>query len=257
MLLEEVWEDTAADAITKELTPLGYAATRPLIHGILGLGSGLLLLVKAPLRVTDWTFAPFALTTFTDSFVRKGVLQATVEDSDTGARFVLIGTHTVAIDTNNGAPTDRGQIDAIMSQADQILAAVESRSAHGQLPALLLGDFNVGPGYADAAYRKVAGLPGLRESGDVLFPGAPLITWDPGNPLVKNGGYPNEPAAKIDHIFVRDGGSMRWTPVAARVDMSEPVTGLAFTPKGGSSPIPTPLSDHYAFVVEVELSPAR
>jgi hypothetical protein len=256
MLLEEVWEDTAADAITKELTPLGYAATRPGIHGILGLGSGLLLFVKAPLRVTDWTFTPFAHTTFTDSFVRKGVLGATVTDVDTGVRFALIGTHTVALDTKNGTPTERGQVDAIMSQADQIHAAVTARSVHGQLPALLLGDFNVGPGYADAAYRKIASLDGLRESGDVIYPGAPLVTWDPGNPLVKNGNYPNEPAAKIDHIFVRDGGSMRWNPVAARADMSDPVAGLVFTPKGGASPIPTPLSDHYAFVADVELSAA-
>jgi hypothetical protein len=257
MLLEEVWEDTAADAITKELTPLGYAATRPAIHGILGLGSGLLLFVKAPLRVTDWTFTPFAHSTFTDSFVRKGVLEATVEDADTGTRFALVGTHTVAVDTNNGQPTDRSQMEAIMSQVDQVLAAVSSRSGHGQLPALLLGDFNVGPGYADTAYKRITSLDGLRESGEVLFPGAPLVTWDPGNPLVKFGGYPNEPAAKIDQIFVRNGGGRHWVPTAALVDMRDPIQGLTFTPKGAVSPIPIPLSDHYAFVAEVELAPEQ
>jgi hypothetical protein len=256
MLLEEVWEDTAAYAITQELAPLGYAATRPSLHGILGLGSGLLLFVKAPLRIAEWTFTPFARSTFFDSFVRKGVLEATVEDAATGARFALVGTHTVAVDTNNGAPTDRSQIEAITSQADQVTAAVTARSVHSELPALLLGDFNVGPGYADVAYRRLLSLDGLRESGEAIYPGAPLVTWDPSNPLVKFGGYPNEPAAKIDHVFLRDGASSRWTPTAARADMSDPVPGLTFIPKGASSPVATPLSDHYAFVAEVDLAPS-
>lgn len=257
MLLEEVWEDTAADAITRELTPLGYAAVHPTDHTIIGLSTGLLLFVGQPLKVLDWKFTPFAHTTFTDGFVRKGVLQVGLEDTSSGARFALVGTHTVAVDTNNGAPTDKGQIDAIMRQADQVRAVVTERASGGSFPVLLLGDFNVGPGYADAAYRRFASVSGIRETGESLFPGAPLVTWDPGNPLVKYGNYPNEPAAKIDHVFLLDGGILRWFPSAARVLMTDPVPGLAFVPKGAAAPVPSPLSDHYAFEAVVELAASQ
>ena len=36
MLLEEVWDEGHADAIVKELSPLGYEAIRPEERGILG-----------------------------------------------------------------------------------------------------------------------------------------------------------------------------------------------------------------------------
>jgi endonuclease/exonuclease/phosphatase family metal-dependent hydrolase len=255
LLLEEVWEDAAADAVSKALAPLGYSAVKPNVRSIIGLTSGLLLLVKEPLRVAEWKFTPFSRTTFIDSFARKGVLEAVLEDLSTGARFAVVGTHTVAVDTNNGQPKDKGQLDAIFAQADQIRAAVTARSSNGSLPVLLLGDFNVGPGYVDSAYSRISSLEGLRESGEVLHPVSSLVTWDPGNPLVKYGSYPNEPPAKIDHVFLLDGSGALWTPTAARVVMSEAQPGLLFTPKGSAAQVPTPLSDHYAFLAEVDLSP--
>jgi endonuclease/exonuclease/phosphatase family metal-dependent hydrolase len=255
MLLEEVWEDAAADAISRAAAPLGYAVVRPNVHSIIGLTSGLLLLVKDPLRVVDWKFTPFSRTTFVDSFARKGVLEAVIEDPASHARFAVIGTHTVAVDTNNGEPKDKAQVDAILSQADQIRGAVSARSSGGSLPVLLLGDFNVGPGYVDAVYRRISSLEGLRESAEALAGGAPFVTWDPGNPLVRYGGYPSEPPAGIDHIFLLDGVGLHWTTRAARVAMQDPQPGVALTPKGSTVPIPCPLSDHYAFVAEVDLSP--
>lgn len=254
VLLEEVWEDAAADAISRAMAPLGYAAVKPDVRSIIGLTSGLLLLVKDPLRVVEWKFTPFARTTFVDSFARKGVLEAVIEDRAAGRRFAVIGTHTVAVDTDNGRPKDQGQLDAIVSQADQIRTAVSARSSGGSLPVLLLGDFNVGPGYVDAVYRRISGMEGLRESAEDMVGAAPLVTWDPANPLVKYGGYPNEPPAKIDHIFLLDGGGLRWIPRAARVAMKEPQPGITLTPRGSTVPIPAPLSDHYAFAAEVDLS---
>jgi len=47
------------------------------------------------LKVVDWKFTPFVKTTFTDSFARKGVLEATIENESDGTRFVLVGTHTL------------------------------------------------------------------------------------------------------------------------------------------------------------------
>ena len=254
MLLEEVWRDAYAEAIAKELASLGYAAIRPNVHSILGLNSGLLLLVKPPLTVVDWKFTPFSRTTFMDSFARKGVLEATLENSETGSRFVLMGTHTVAVDTVNGTPTDKGQVDAIMAQADQILGAFRTRSGNGKIPALLLGDFNAGPGYIAGAYEKIAGYGSMRESGAVLSPSAPIITWDPNNPLVKYGNYPEEPAAKIDHVFLQDGDVGKWSVLSARPMFIDPVQGLSIVPSGSTTAVPSTLSDHYGFFTQVELN---
>jgi endonuclease/exonuclease/phosphatase family metal-dependent hydrolase len=257
ILLEEIWQDSYARDIAGVFAGLGYASVQPDVHTIVGLNSGLLLLVKRPFAVVEWKFTPFARTTFIDSFARKGVLEAVIEDTTTAARFALIGTHTVAVDTNNGTPRDRAQVDAVMAQAAQIVKALESRSAGGSMPVLALGDFNVGPGYADAAYRAIADTRGLREAGEAMFPGAPLVTWDPGNPLVKFGGYPEEPAAKIDHIFFRDGASLSWTPVSARVVLTGTVEALRVSPPKGGPAVASPLSDHYGFMAELELSAGK
>ena len=256
ILLEEVWEDRHADAIVKQLALQGYTSVRPAEHSLLGLSSGLLLLVKPPLRVVDWKFTPFAKNTFTDSFARKGVLEATLENPETGIRFVVVGTHMVALDTVNGLPKDQGQIAAHAAQTEQILSVVQRRSENGRVPALLLGDFNVGPGYADAAYRKIAEAERLVETGASLFPGAPLISWNPGNPLVKYGRYPKEPPAKIDHVFLQGGATEGWKALTAGLAFDDPIEGLSITPPNGTAPFPTPLSDHYGFLVEVELTSA-
>jgi len=256
ILLEEVWRDQYANAIAAALAPLGYTAIMPKVHTIVGLSSGLLLLVKQPLKVVDWKFTPFVKTTFTDSFARKGVLEATIENESDGTRFVLVGTHTVALDTNNGTPTDKAQVSAIMSQAAQIRKVLASRSRNGTIPALLMGDFNVGPGYVDDAYRAIAS-DSVRETGATLQPQAPLITWDPQNPLVKYGNYPNEPPAKIDHVFLQDGTSMQWVPRDCWVRQTKPVEGLSIVPGKGAGPVPIPLSDHYAFLVRLDLLAAR
>ncbi len=251
ILLEEVWRDAYAKAIADALAPLGYSAAVPRVHSIIGLSSGLLLLVRAPLAVESWSFTPFSRTTFMDSFARKGVLQATIRDGTTGARFALVGTHTVAVDTVAGKPKDAGQVAAITAQAAQVRAALEARSEKAALPAVLLGDFNVGPGYVDEVYRAFAD--GLVDAG--LSDGGPWITWDPENPLVQYGEYPNEPAAQIDHVFLRAGAAGSWTVRSVRAVFRDPVDDVRLVPKGGAGPIPAPLSDHYGLLAVVELVP--
>ena len=174
-----------------------------------------------------------------------------------GARFVLLATHTVALDTDQGTPVDEKQVAAVKVQALRILSLLEQASPGGALPALVVGDFNVGPRYADASYRLVADAPGVVEAGAVAAPAEAFVTWDPANPLVRFGGYPNEPAAKIDHVFVRNGTAARWTVVKAAVVFTAPVDGLSFAPSRGAEPVPAPLSDHYGFLADLELETAR
>jgi hypothetical protein len=257
MLFEEVWYDSQADAIVTALSPLGYSFAHPNVHSILGLSSGLLLAVKSPLVIVDWKFTPFGRNSFIESFARKGVLEATLESPvGGGIRFVLIGTHTIALDTVNGAAKDKNQAAIHLAHAGQILSIVTARSRGGEVPILLLGDFNVGPGYADASYRTIAGVSGLREAGESLT-STPIITWDPENPLVKFGEYPLEPPAKVDHIFLLDGASLRWNPIDVQRVFDTPADSLSITPAKGPGPIPIPLSDHYGFMADVELSGTR
>ncbi len=255
MLLEEVWSDKTAQAIEKELGSQGYTFVRPTKATLLGLYGGLLLAVKAPLTVVDWKFTPFSKSTFMDSMAKKGILEATLQDPANGdQQIALVGVHTVALDTVKGQAKDQAQTDAFAIQAKEILAAVDHRSDSGRLPTILLGDFNVGPGYADAQYRLIADSGKLVEVGASLYPDSPLVTWDPQNPLVKYGEYPSEPAAKIDHVFLQNGVARTWKAVSAKVVFNLPVDDLSLAPPKGGPPVSTPLSDHYGFLADVELS---
>jgi endonuclease/exonuclease/phosphatase family metal-dependent hydrolase len=257
IVLQEAWKNAHAKAITEVLAPLGYEIVRPKGCTLIGKEGGLLVAVRQPLRIVSWSFTPFKKSTFVDSLARKGVLQAVIEHPASGARFALLATHTVALDTDQGEPVDQKQVAAVATQLQYLLSILGQASEAGSLPTLLVGDFNVGPGYADASYRLIADAPGIREAGAVTAPGEALVTWDPGNPLVQYGGYPNEPAAKIDHVFLRDGGTARWQAVRTGVVFTQPVAGLALVPAKGAATVPTPLSDHYGFFAELELESTR
>jgi endonuclease/exonuclease/phosphatase family metal-dependent hydrolase len=253
IVLQEIWRRSQAKAITEALAPLGYEVARPKRCTLIGTEGGLLVAVKRPLAIASWSFTRYRRSTFLDSLARKGVLQAEIVNPAAGARFVLIATHTVALDTDRGTPVDAKQVAAIAAQLDSLLVQLDRASEAGRLPALVAGDFNVGPGYAEASYRLVADAPGIREAGAVADPAAAWVTWDPANPLVHYGGYPNEPAAKIDHVFLRDGRDGRWTVKDAEVVFTEAVAGLSLVPSRGSQPVPTPLSDHYGFFADLDL----
>jgi endonuclease/exonuclease/phosphatase family metal-dependent hydrolase len=258
IVLEEVWKNSYAVAITEALAPLGYDIVRPKGCAVAGKEGGLLVAAKQPLRIVSWSFTRFGRSTFIDSLARKGVLAATVENPGAGgARFALFATHTVALDTDRGTPVDQKQVAVVTKELRYVLSVIEQTSAAGSLPVLLVGDFNVGPRYVDESYRVIADAPGIREAGAAAAPGDAFFTWDPGNPLVHYGGYPNEPAAKLDHVFTRDGGTARWRVLAAHVVFTRVVAGLAFVPSRGAAAVPTPLSDHYGFLAELELENAR
>jgi len=255
LLLQEVWRDRDVRAIESALALLGYSFVRPAARSIIGLTSGLLLAVKAPLHVSDWRFRRFRRSAGAEVLSSKGVLQATLETPEEGGlRLALVGTHTVALDTDNGIPTVSAQLRAFSAQAEDILRAADERSRHGELPLLILGDLNVGPSYADEAYRLIAAAEGITDVGDELHPGDPLVTWDPANPLVRYGEYPNEPPAAIDHILYRDGTTQGWRALEAGRVFDAPAPGLAVTFAGAAGALPTPLSDHYGLMTRLELT---
>jgi hypothetical protein len=95
------------------------------------------------------------------------------------------------------------------------------------------------------------------EAEESLGPSAPIVTWDPLNPLVRYGHYPQEPPAKVDHIFLGGGGTSSWTVRGARRVFDAPVVGITMRPPKRADAIEVPLSDHYGFLAEVELTHAQ
>ena len=55
--------------------------------------------------------------------------------------------------------------------------------------------------------------------------------------------------------FLKDGAALHWTPVEVRRVFDSPADSLFITPAKGAEPVPTPLSDHYGFMADVELGP--
>jgi endonuclease/exonuclease/phosphatase family metal-dependent hydrolase len=254
ILLEEVWEEGHARAVIEALAPLGYGFVRPAERNWTGIGSGLLLAVRRPLAVTRWAFIPFTRSSFPDSLARKGVLAAVVEGPEPGERFVVLGTHMVAIDTKAGVPAVPAQVEAHAFQAAQVVSEMEAWTLGGRLPALILGDFNVGPGYVQGNYDMIAAAPGV-SSVDAALGVEPPVTWDPGNPVVAAGEAPSEPPAAIDHVFLRGGTFRSWKPLAVRRVLDAPVPGIPLPAAGASESAGVPLSDHYGLLAEVELEP--
>jgi exonuclease III len=101
IVLQEVWKSAQAKAITKALAPLGYDVVRPRACTLVGKEGGLLVAARQPLRIASWSFTAFRKSTFVDSLASKGILAAVLENPGAdGTRFVLLATHTVALDTD-------------------------------------------------------------------------------------------------------------------------------------------------------------
>ena len=127
-------------------------------------------------------------------------------------------------------------------RAEQLAAVMGWREGLGssQLPLVLTGDFNAGPG-SDEVRRlngESAPYPGAPEVFDAwryVRGTEPGYTWDRSNPHVAG----PEPSYRIDYVFTgrhRDDG--RGRPVAARLFGADPIDGV----------VP---SDHYGVVVDL------
>jgi hypothetical protein len=77
-----------------------------------------------------------------------------------GAENLSILTYNVGLQKALG----RSTFTESLARKGVLEVTLEHLRRGGALPAILLGDFNVGPGYVGAAYGRIAGAAGLVEA---------------------------------------------------------------------------------------------
>ena len=202
-------------------------------------GTGLLTLSRHPMTGTSCT--AFAQQTLEEGlFGPRGMLACTVQSPGFGPVRV-INLHATA----GGAYRRKRRRGAPDRRSAQIAQAIEAAGAPFDGAVVLAGDFNCNPG-ANPVTDRLLGAAGFADiAAGLPDDERPQGTWDPANPL--NRGKASGPARRVDHIFVRPGGSHAVNVSAARTVLDEPVVRL---PSGD----PLPVSDHYGLLAELATS---
>lgn len=228
--LQEVYEPSQRAVITDGLAH-AYPHRAYIPGGRVRFDSGLLTLTRHPHRSRLERFMRGALNE--RLFASKSVLVSELDVEGVGVVTVLnLHATSGGIFTPPDHPTILVERD---HQIRQLLALADN--ARG-IP-VILGDFNAGPGVADANYRSILAA-GFVDVFATLSPESAEPTWDPQNALNAGGLHSALPPQRIDHVFVRrsdlDAGVV--TPADARVVFTETCVRL---PRGAAV---TP-SDHY------------
>jgi endonuclease/exonuclease/phosphatase family metal-dependent hydrolase len=253
IVFQEVWTPSDAKRISKALEPLSYKTWRPAGSSILGLGSGLLFAVRKPWTMDVYSFEPHKVQTGLSAFAPRGNGFGIIRNSEGKPVFVLMGTHLMAADTNNGVAVKAEELRTMLAQMDQALDLVE-RVTQSRVPLVFAGDFNAGPSYVDEVWQKALSR-GLRDSGEGIFNDKQGLTWDQDNLLVVYGNYPHENSARIDHVLLQSSKNASWSVQKAWVGESPEVVVPSLRPgttRGQTMSVP--FSDHHPYVVDLRLS---
>lgn len=261
----ELWNDRHATDLGRALKSKDYTVFRPTDRVPGAYGSGLLLALKKNYRmVYGPLFVGYTQQAGIQKLTRHGMVFALLETPN-GKRFVLAGTHTQAVSTKDGKSTNPGEYFAIEEQVKQLKKLLDIWTYKQTYPALLVGDFNVGPNFVDSIFEQVMNLPGMvNHSVNASAPWGNAYTWDKQNPLVKFGLFPNDNTALIDHIFTSDGIKEEWSEIKTEVvyydsyqlPATESKSNKKFREKTlspATNSYVTPLSDHYGLEGEFEL----
>jgi endonuclease/exonuclease/phosphatase family metal-dependent hydrolase len=237
--LQEVFQPRDRDAILARVRTryphVGHVPPRAT-----QLDGGLLTFSRHPLRAH---MEPFRDGPWSERVLsNKGALVTEVDLPDIGL-VTVINQHATAggffalPESPRAEAMRRGQIAQLIALAAKARGTV-----------LLVGDFNAGPGAAEANYRQLEAA-GLTDLFAHLHGDDPSCTWDPKNELNARGLHRTCPPQRIDHVFVRadDVRLGRVTPRRARVVLDRPqvrtAKGVTVTP-----------SDHYGLHAELEIA---
>jgi endonuclease/exonuclease/phosphatase family metal-dependent hydrolase len=236
--LQEVYEDAQRAAIHDRLrhTLPHRAYVR---GGRFRFDSGLMTLSRHPheSRLVRFTRGAFS----ERLFAWKSVLVSTLDVTGFGAVTVL-NLHATA-----GGLVTPPDHPAVQVERDHQIRQILDLASRAPGLAVILGDFNAGPGVADRNYRALLDAGWVDVFGR-LFPDSVEPTWDPRNDLNATGIHSALPPQRIDHVFVRarDIDAGRVTPLDARVVFTDACVSLA----NGARVTP---SDHYGMLTRLRL----
>ena len=203
-------------------------------------GTGLLTLSRHPMA--DASCTSFAQQTLEEGlFGPRGMLACTVDTLGLG-RVRVVNLHATA----GGAYRRKRRLGAPDRRRAQIAQAIEAAGAAFDGAVVLAGDFNCDPA-ADATTDGLLQAAGFADvTAGLPNDARPQGTWDPANPLNRSRRVAR-PARRVDHIFLRSGGSRGVTVSSVRTAFDE-----AVVPRPDGEPLP--ISDHYGLLAELAAS---
>lgn len=154
--LQEVWDDKHADSIKAELAQLGFEFARNTSKSTFNFGDGLLVAYRN-LYLEKSEFAGFKKKAGFEGFTQKGFSVLKLSKAKDEPAFLVLNTHLQTLTTKNSVATVKAEDDASLDQIKQLGGFIDN-SANKALPALLMGDFNCGPGYAQKSYDALLAL---------------------------------------------------------------------------------------------------
>lgn len=259
ILLEEVWKKDHQNLVKAKLESLGYQVKIPQVKkdfAVVNAGyagsTGLIFAIKeSSIELQSFEIESFAkhdLEAGYEKFASKGIIFSHVLVKSTGTPILVVGTHTAALEVNPDGTSKDSEAAKKLEEinAGQISLAVGKANdgiRPGELMAIM-GDFNVGPELGAKNFQMLETLVGAR----AFLPAGP--TWDQSNYLIKNGKFPNDPSAVIDHILVRKNEVASFNPQNISLVFTDGVVNK----KSKDGDFKIPLSDHYGLFVEGNLS---
>jgi endonuclease/exonuclease/phosphatase family metal-dependent hydrolase len=231
VLLQEVFHRDFQDKLYKPL-----ASTYPYVTGFansgikLRLGNELIILSKYPLHITN--LIRFDTATREElRFTSKGFFHTIVEYPELGEINIL--NYHMTAGGKNAHPEDSPLELIRQHQIDQLL------NYTCNLKNLIMGgDLNAGPHTSQINYKQVVDSRLI----DICQPSNTMLySWDPENPLVKEGIESHLPPQCIEHIFMDSVLFNQFSQFNSKIVLNEKICN--------HDKKSYPLSDHYGITV--------
>jgi endonuclease/exonuclease/phosphatase family metal-dependent hydrolase len=239
VVLQEIYREDHRQYLISRLkdvyTQIAYVREKP----ILGLENGLMVLSRLKL---DFRLELFRANLVDEKlFDRKGFLVCRFDGGACG-KWSLLNIHTTAGGLYRH-PESKAANVIRARQIGQILRAAKAEPGI----TIIAGDFNSGPGVSEENFRQVLDA-GFDSAYDLMHGPDSHPTWDPTNPLNRDGPHRRCPPQRIDHVVVRREDLEARRVVLLRCDI-HCREGVVPTPKGLVT-----VSDHFGLVFDFEIN---
>ncbi len=205
---------------------------------ICGLENGLMVLSTMKL---DFQLERFRASPVDEKlFACKGVLVCRIDGGGSG-NWSLLNVHTTAGGVRLHPESKKANL--IRSrQIDQILRTSDAEAGM----TIIAGDLNAGPGVSEENFRQFLSG-GFESAYDLMHESDSNPTWDPANPLNRDGPHRTSPPQRIDHVLIQrsDMEAHRLCLLSSDICCREQIVP---TPRG-----PVTVSDHFGLCVELKI----